>query len=143
MKTPFFALLLVLLTGTALADEPAARKSGPMKIQFLEIVTPDVDAMCATYEAATGAVFGDPVPEFGNARTADMPGGGFLSIRAPLNDVEEPIVRPYWLVDDIQASWEAALEAGAEAAHPPLEIPGRGTFAIYILGGVHHGLWQL
>ena len=23
-----------------------------------------------------------------------------------------------------------------------LEIPGHGTFAIYITGGVHHGLWQ-
>jgi len=28
-------------------------------------------------------------------------------------------------------------------AHPPLKIPGKGTFAIYILGGVDHGLWQL
>ncbi|MCG6990067.1 MAG: hydroxylase, partial [Gemmatimonadetes bacterium] len=37
----------------------------------------------------------------------------------------------------------AAVEAGAEVAHPPLEIPGHGTFAIYIQGGVHHGLWQL
>ena len=36
-----------------------------------------------------------------------------------------------------------SVEAGAEGAHPPLEIPGRGTFAIYIQGGVHHGLWQL
>lgn len=26
---------------------------------------------------------------------------------------------------------------------PPLEIPGKGTFAIYIQGGVDHGLWQL
>jgi hypothetical protein len=27
-------------------------------------------------------------------------------------------------------------------AHPPKEIPGHGTFAIYIQGGIHHGLWQ-
>jgi hypothetical protein len=25
----------------------------------------------------------------------------------------------------------------------PLEIPGKGTFAIYLQGGVDHGLWQL
>ncbi len=27
-------------------------------------------------------------------------------------------------------------------AHPPMEIPGHGTFAIYIQGGIHHGFWQ-
>jgi hypothetical protein len=26
---------------------------------------------------------------------------------------------------------------------PGLEIPGKGTFAIYIQGDVDHGLWQL
>ena len=31
----------------------------------------------------------------------------------------------------------------SEVAHPPMEIPGHGTFAIYIQGGIHHGLWQL
>lgn len=143
MKRTVLALLILVLAGAALADEPVSRKGGPMKIQFLEIVTPDVAATCATYEATTGVVFGDPVPEFGNARTADMPGGGLVSIRAPMHEAEEPVVRPYWLVDDIQAAWDAAIAAGAEEAHPPLEIPGRGTFAIYILGGVHHGLWQL
>jgi hypothetical protein len=25
----------------------------------------------------------------------------------------------------------------------PLEIPGKGTFAIYLQGDVDHGLWQL
>jgi len=52
-------------------------------------------------------------------------------------------VRPYWLVDDIEAAVTAAVEHGAVVAHPPLEIPGHGTFAIYIQGGIHHGLWQL
>ena len=36
----------------------------------------------------------------------------------------------------------AAVGAGGKLAHPPMEIPGHGTFAIYIQGGVHHGLWQ-
>jgi len=44
---------------------------------------------------------------------------------------------------DIDASLAAALVAGAELAHPPMEIPSHGTFAIYLLGGVQHGLWQL
>jgi len=28
-------------------------------------------------------------------------------------------------------------------ALPPIEIPGQGTFSVYILGGIEHGLWQL
>jgi hypothetical protein len=34
------------------------------------------------------------------------------------------------------------VNSGAEIAHPPMEIPGHGKFAIYVQGGVHHGLWQ-
>ncbi len=36
---------------------------------------------------------------------------------------EEPVVRPYWLVDDIEAAIASAVEAGGEIAHPPMEIP--------------------
>lgn len=55
---------------------------------------------------------------------------------------EEPVVRPYWLVDDIEAALAASVAKGGEVAHPPMELPGHGTFAIYIQGGVYHGLWQ-
>jgi hypothetical protein len=37
----------------------------------------------------------------------------------------------------------AAAKQGAFVAHPPLEIPGKGTFAIYVQGDVDHDLWQL
>ncbi len=114
-----------------------------MKIQYLEIVTKDVEAMCAAYAAAHGMRFSEPVAELGNARTAELPGGTTVGVRAPLHETEEPTIRPYWLVDDIEAALSAAVRAGAEVAHPPLEIPGRGTFAIYIQGGLHHGLWQV
>jgi predicted enzyme related to lactoylglutathione lyase len=46
-------------------------------------------------------------------------------------------------VEDIDAALAAAVKAGAIVAHEPLEIPGRGTFAIYVLGDNQHGLWQL
>jgi hypothetical protein len=46
-------------------------------------------------------------------------------------------------VDSVCSAVAAAIEAGGEVAHPSLEIPGRGSFAIYVLAGVHHGLWQL
>lgn len=114
-----------------------------MKVHYLEIVTPDVDAVVAAYEAANGLEFGDPDPRLGHARTAPMPGGGLVGVRAPLRPDEDPVVRPYWLVDDIEAAVAAAEEAGAQIAHPPLEIPGLGTFAIYFQGGVQHGLWDL
>jgi len=41
----------------------------------------------------------------------------------PNRDTEKPIMRPDWLVDDIEVS--AAAEQGAEIAHEPLELPGR------------------
>jgi predicted enzyme related to lactoylglutathione lyase len=113
-----------------------------MKIFYLEIVTKEVDAVCAAYAAANGAQFGKPDAGLGNARTAAMPGGGMVGVRAPMHDAEEPIVRPYWLVDDIKAAVAEAVKAGGEVAHPPMEIPGHGTFAIYIQGGINHGLWQ-
>jgi len=113
------------------------------QIQYLEIVTPEVDAVCAAYAAANGVHFGPPDPGLGNARTADLPTGGRVGVRAPMHESETPIVRPYWLVDDIEAAVAAAVTGGGEVAHPPLEIPGHGTFAIYIHGGIHHGLWQL
>lgn len=114
-----------------------------MQIHYLEIVTTEVDAVCAAYEAANGVPFGAGDPGLGNARTAALPGGGLVGVRAPLHESEQPVVRPYWLVDDIEAALAAAVKAGARVAHPPLEIPGHGTFAIYIHGGVHHGLWKM
>lgn len=113
-----------------------------MRIHYLEIVTKDMDAVCAAYAVALGVQFGAPDAGLGNARTAALPGGGMVGVRAPLRETEEPVVRPYWLVDDIEAAVAAAVEAGGEVAHPPLEIPGHGAFAIYILGGNDHGLWQ-
>ena len=114
-----------------------------MQIHYLEIVTRDVDAVCAAYAAANGVEFGQPDAELGNARTAALPGGGLVGVRAPLRETEEPVVRPYWLVDDIEGALGAAVEAGGVTAHPPWEIPGRGTFAIYLQGGIDHGFWQL
>lgn len=129
--------------GTASStSSPLPEAFDSMKIRYLEIVTPDVDDVCATYTAATGVEFGSPVAELGNARTAAMPDGGMVGVRAPMHDAEVPVVRPYLHVKDIQSAWEAALAAGAEVLHPPLEIPGQGTFAIYMLGGAQHALWQ-
>ena len=114
-----------------------------MKIQYLEIVTKDVGAVCAAYAGAHKVQFGEPVAGLGNARTATLAGGGFVGVRAPLRATEEPVVRPYWLVDDIAAAVAAMVQAGGKLAVPPMEIPGHGMFAICLQGGNDHGLWQL
>ncbi len=121
--------------------EPEANRT--MKIQYLEVVTKDVDAVCAAYPAANGVRFGEPDAGLGNARTATLAGGGLVGVRAPLRESEAPVVRPYWLVDDIAAAAAAAVQAGGQLAVPPTQIPGHGTFAIYLQAGNDHGLWQL
>ena len=113
-----------------------------MLIQYLEIVTPDVDTVCRTYSQSHGADFSDPEPGLGNARTASLSDGGKIGVRAPMHESEVPLVRPYLLVDDIENAVKVAVENGGEIAHPPMELPGHGTFAIFIQGGIQHGVWQ-
>lgn len=114
-----------------------------MQIHYLEIVTQEVDATCATYAQLHDVTFGEGDPALGNARAAALANGGMIGVRAPTHESEEPVVRPYLLVEDIDGAVAAAVKAGGEIAHPPMEIPGHGKFAIYIQGGIHHGLWQV
>lgn len=114
-----------------------------MRLHYLEIVATDVDATCSAYAAASNLKFGPPQAELGNARTATAEDGYTVGVRAPMHDAEQPVVRPYRLVDDIEAAAAASVAVGGEIAHEPMEIPGRGKFAIFTLGGVQHGLWQL
>jgi uncharacterized protein len=114
-----------------------------MRVHYLEIVTPEVDATCAALGKVHGITFSEPEAGLGNARTAALADGAKIGVRAPMHDAEGPVVRPYLLVDDIEAALTTAVETSGEIAHPPLELPGHGTFAIYIQGGVHHGLWQI
>lgn len=124
------------------ADVPEATTENTMNVHYLEIVTPDVDATCAALEKMHGVTFGKPVAELGNARTAALKEGGRMGVRAPMHEAEMPVVRPYVLVDDVNAAVKKAEAAGAEIALPFMEIPGQGKIAIYVLGGIEHGLWQ-
>lgn len=136
-------ILLVIAVSSESSDHVEKHaEEKTLKIQYLEIVTPSVQETCDALAAAHGVVFGEPVPGFGNARTAALSDGGRIGVRAPMAEHETAVVRPYVLVDDIQAAVKAAETAGAEIAMPPMEIPGEGMFSIYILGGIQHGLWQ-
>jgi len=114
-----------------------------MLAHYIEIVTKEMESVCAAYEAMHGVQFAEPDPVLGNARTAALPGGGSIGVRAPMHEEEEATIRPYWLVDDLQAAVQRAEESGAVIALPSMVIEGRGTIAIYIQGGVQHGLWEL
>ena len=123
-------------------DNQLSHKKGQVKIHFLEIVTPDVDAACTLYSKMYGVTFGDADQKLGGARTAKLDGGGMLAIRAPLRETEKPVVRPYVLVEDIKEAVSEATKGGAVIAMAPTEIKGHGQFAIVIHGGIESGLWQ-
>ncbi len=130
------ALVPILAGCNSMSAEPG------VFVEYLEIVTPEVDATCASLEAMHGVQFGEAEADLGNARTATLSNGGRIAVRAPMATHENAVVRPYALVDDIEAAVKEAAAAGAEIALPATEIPDQGTFAIYILGGIQHGLWQ-
>jgi predicted enzyme related to lactoylglutathione lyase len=112
-------------------------------VYYLEIVTPNVKAMCDLYTKSYGWNFQPMVPELGNACVADLPGGSLCGIRAPMHAAEKPIVRTYLRVTDIQASVQKAAQLGAKILLDHMEIPGRGIIAIYENGGIEQGLWQV
>ena len=60
-----------------------------------------------------------------------------------MHESEEVVIRPYLLVEDIDAAVANVIDSGGEIALPPMEIQGHGKFAIYIIGDNQHGLWQL
>lgn len=122
---------------TILPDAPL------MHIQYLEIVTPDVEASCQLYSAMHGVTFSSPDQDLGNARTARLANGGLLGVRAPMHGGERPVVRPYMLVPDIEATVAAGAKSGAMVAVPPMKLGKHGTCAILIQNGIESGLWQL
>ncbi len=130
-------------SGQSAVKKPEQKNKGQlMQIQYLEIVTPEVDALCKQYSAIHGVTFSEPDANLGNARTAKLNGGGVMAIRGPLRETEIPVIRPYMLVENLEEAVAAAADAGAEVALPRMEIPGLGTIAIVIQGGIECGLWQ-
>lgn len=118
-------------------------KTKTMKIHYLETVTPDVEAICTLYSNMHDVTFGDADQNLGGARTARLANGGMLGVRAPMHAGEKPVVRPYVLVEDVEAAVAMAAKSGAEIAVPPMKLPGHGTCAILIQGGIESGLWQV
>lgn len=114
-----------------------------IKVYYLEIVTPNVEQVCASYSHTLQVTFSEPVAVFGGAQTATLSNGGTLGVRAPMHEGEEPTTRPYYLVDDIDKAVNEAEAIGAEVLVPPMEIPGHGQCAIVMLGTIQSGFWQI
>ena len=60
-----------------------------------------------------------------------------------MHEQEQPTVRSYVRVADLESSTEIAEESGAPVILGSMEIPGRGRIAIYMYGGIEQGIWQL
>ena len=137
-------------TGKARPGEDTKGKDSSKKVEgdsnvsihYLEIVSNDVDALCATYEQVHGLDFGSEDPDLGQARVAVRPDGSLLGVRKPLAEHEQPTMRTYLEVDDIEKAVKKAQEGGAMIAYPPTKQGKSGTWAIFIQGEVQHGLWQ-
>jgi hypothetical protein len=65
-----------------------------------------------------------------------------VGVRPPLASHEQPIMRSYVEVGDIQQAVRSAEQVGALVAYPPTRQGERGTFAIVFQGEIQHGLWQ-
>ncbi len=124
------------------SESHAEKGSSKMGVHYLEIVSNDVDSLTRLYERVHGLSFGPPDADLGQARVATRPDGSLVGIRKPLAAHEQPVMRAYLAVEDIQEAVKQAEAAGATIAYPPTRQGQRGTFAIVILGDVQHGLWQ-
>ena len=113
-----------------------------MGVQYLEIVSDDVDTLTGLYERMLGLTFAPPDPDLGQARVARRADGTLVGIRKPLAAHEQPIMRTYLAVEDIRQAVTKAEDSGATTAYPPTRQGQWGTFAIVIQGDVQHGLWQ-
>ena len=98
-----------------------------------------MDTLTGLYERLHGLSFGSPDPGLGQARVATGADGRLVGIRKPLATHEQPIMRTYLAVEDIQQAVKKAEEHGATVAFPPARQGQPGTFAIVIQGHVQHG----
>ena len=113
-----------------------------MNIYYLEIVSNDVEKEVAILERVQGLSFGEPVPALGGARVGTAATGGLVGVRPPMRSDEMPVVRPYFLVENLDETITGLAALGAEIALPRMELEGYGVIGIYIANGIQYGLWQ-
>ena len=90
-----------------------------MAVHYLEIVSNDADTLTALYQRMHGLSFGSPDADLGQAHVATRADGTLVGIRKPLAAHEQPIMRTYLAVEDIQQGVKEAEDSGATIAYPP------------------------
>ena len=139
----FTIVALVLLSACQSPSPTIKGKADPeMQAHYVEIVSKAVEKQCKALEQVHGLSFGPEVQDLGRARVAETENGVLVGIRAPLAEHEQPIIRTYFVVDDIAKAVKAAEAAGALVAYPPTKQGETGTWAIYMIDGIQYGLWQ-
>ena len=123
-------------------DDIKKERNSEMAVHYLEIISNDVDTLTGLYQRMHGLSFSPPDEDLGQARVATQADGTLVGIRKPLAAHEQPMMRTYLAVEDIQEAAKKAEDSGATIAYGPTEQGQRGTFAIVIQCGVEHGLWQ-
>jgi hypothetical protein len=123
-------------------ERPSLKGRSNARVHYLEIVCRDVAAQCAALERIHGLSFGPPLADLGQARVAQAPDGSLIGVRGALAEHEQPILRTYLAVNDIEQAVREAETAGGVIAYPPTRQGDTGTWAIYFLGDVQIGLWQ-
>jgi len=117
-------------------------RSSKRAVHCFESVGNEVDALTGLYQHTHGLSFGLPGPDLGQARVATQANGALVGIRDPLAADEQPIVRTYFAVEDIQHVVKKAGESGATIAYPP-NPPGQpGHLRNRDPGRRGHGHWQ-
>lgn len=112
-------------------------------VHYLEIVTSDIKSMCDLYTNSFGWEFQPEILELGNARVAELEGGSLCGICAPMHPTEKPTMRMYLRVSDVEYSVKEVIKQGAEILLDRMEIPGYDIIAIYKIGGIEKGLWEV
>lgn len=132
------------------ARKPAARQPAPPKmrhgvITHTELASADPGATKMWCEQVLGWKFVQTVPTptgpYHMWRFDEFGTGGGIRVNNP---PEVPGSVPYCEVRDIQATYSAALAAGATEMVPPMQLPsGMGSIAVVMApGGVAMGFWS-
>lgn len=112
-------------------------------VHYVEMVSPDPERTRDFLQQAYGWRFVAAGDDLGGAYVAVLPNGTRCAVRAPLRDDEMPLTRTYVRVENVEKAAKRAEELGAKVALPPVPLGDHGKIAIYFVGGVEHGVWEM
>lgn len=112
-------------------------------LTHFEVITTDVEGTRTFYEKAFGWKFQTFGPDLGNYVMGELPNGTTCGIRPPETaQSEQPGILNYVLVKDVKQAVKDAKGLGAKVIAEPMEVPGMGWLAVYLVHGVPNAVWQ-